>query len=162
MTTAFDIDGLLTADRCLIIHNHSGTKKSLLECISQQFHNSCPNIKSKVILSSLQNREKLGSTYMNHGVAIPHGRVDDLHGPIATLLLLKPGIAYGQNNESADIVLALLAPKDADEHHIQALSAFADRLCNEAYRQRLRQAQSNQDLFLAAVTALDNYSPCEI
>ena len=110
-------------------------------------------LKYKTILGALQAREKLGSTNMGNGVAIPHGRVENLTSPIATLVLIKPAFVYDKKTDPVDIILGLLAPKDADKQHIEALSTFADRLCDIKYREKLRESNNNKELYSAAISA---------
>jgi nitrogen PTS system EIIA component len=149
-----DIQEILTPERTVIAYQNETSKKQLFELISHLIHDSCPDIKYKAILSAIQQREKLGSTHMGHGVAIPHGRVTGLSGAIATLVILDKPLQYDTDKEPITIVLGLLAPEDANEQHIEALSTFADKLCISAYRDSLRQASDNRSLYSAAIAPI--------
>lgn len=150
-----DIKALLSPERTVRAHELNTNKKQLFELISHLISHAESESKYKDILESLLQREKLGSTNMGHGVAIPHGRVKGLSQARATLVLLDHPIEYDSSDQPVDIVLGLVVPQDADETHIAALSTLADRLSNSDYRQKLRQASTNKDLYEAALIPLN-------
>ncbi|MDF1759529.1 MAG: PTS sugar transporter subunit IIA [Coxiellaceae bacterium] len=150
-----DIHLLLSPERVVHAHELNPTKKQLLELVSHLISHGEQRSKYKDILESLLTREKLGSTNMGHGVAIPHGRVKGLSHAIATLVLLDQPIAYDESDKPVDIILGLVVPQDADETHIEALSTLADRLSNADYRQSLRKTANNKDLYEAALAPLN-------
>ncbi|MDF1653685.1 MAG: PTS sugar transporter subunit IIA [Coxiellaceae bacterium] len=150
-----DIHLLLSPERVVRAHELNPTKKQLFELVSHLISHGEQRSKYKDILESLLTREKLGSTNMGHGVAIPHGRVKGLSHAIATLVLLDQPISYDESDKPVDIVLGLVVPKDADETHIEALSTLADRLSNADYRQSLRKAANNKELYEAALAPLN-------
>lgn len=145
-----DIPQLLHPDRTIRASALDLNKKQLLEWISQLVASDGQEVKYREVLSALQQREKLGSTYMEHGVAIPHARVPALNHPVAALIVLDQGILY-DDHQHADIILSLVVPEQANEEHIAALSAFADYLANQEYRQRLRHSLDNRTLYETAI-----------
>ncbi len=153
-----DIKSLLSPERTLRARELNTNKKQLFELVSHLISHAEDASRYKDILQSLLQREKLGSTNMGHGVAIPHGRVKGLSQARATLVLLDQPINYDDSEQPVDIVLGLAVPEDANEIHIAALSTLADRLSNADYRQKLRESASNKDLYEAALTRLNNDS----
>lgn len=145
-----DIEQLLSQNRTIKHNGLDLSKKQLLELLSHLVVHGCDQVKYRDILSALQQRERLGSTYMEHGVAIPHARVPGLSCPIAALVVLEHAIEYGEE-QPADIILALVVSESAHESHIAALSAFADQLARAPYREALRRSHSDSDLYLAAI-----------
>lgn len=150
-----DISTLLSPERTVRAHDLNTNKKQLFELVSQLISHAEDDSRYKDILESLQAREKLGSTNMGHGVAIPHGRVKGLSQARATLVLLDHPINYDDSDQPVDIVLGLVVPIDANETHIAALSTLADRLSNAEYRQKLRASSTNKSLYDAALTPLN-------
>lgn len=128
-------------------------KKQLLEKISVIVHEVDHSIRYQDVLSTLQQRERLGSTAIGHGVAIPHGRVATLEHPMCVLITLDQQIEFDTSETTpVDIVFALLVPEEADEEHLQILATLAEQLKSESYRQHLRAAKTNDELYHAAVT----------
>ena len=104
------------------------------------------------LLLSLQARERLGSTGLGSGIAIPHCRLKNLDTVSGALITLAEPIDFDAiDGAPVDILFVLLAPENAMQQHLSALAALA-ALFNEAtFRQRLRNATNAEQLFQAAV-----------
>lgn len=140
----------------LTVCNLSGdiNKKQLLEKISLIAHEVDHSIRYQDVLSTLQQREKLGSTAIGHGVAIPHGRVAALEHPMCVLISLDKAIEFDPSEPIAvDLIFGLLVPEDAEEEHLQILATLANQLKSESYRERLRAAKTNDELYHAATSS---------
>lgn len=97
------------------------------------------------IFNSLMSREKLGSTGLGHGVAIPHGRVGNLTQTVAGFLRLPHGVDYdAHDGQAVDLIFGLIVPQNATEDHLKLLAAVAEKFSDEAFCQRLRAADSNE------------------
>jgi len=126
------------------IHN----KKQALEEISQLISGSNDEVRLNDVLSALQQREKLGSTSIGHGIAIPHARVANIDTPICTLITLKNAIRFDDETKTAvDILFGLVVPEEATEEHLHLLAQLAQMLQSKTFRERLRQAQSSAELY---------------
>lgn len=104
------------------------------------------------IFNGLIARERLGSTGLGHGVAIPHGRFSDLDQTIAILVRFARPVDYDAvDGEPVDLVVALMVPEHSTDEHLQLLAALAEMFSDEPMRSALRQAATPQEI--AAVIA---------
>jgi len=133
--------------------SESISKKQILEKISHMAHETDHTIKYQEVLSTLQQRERLGSTAIGYGVTIPHGRISTLDHPICILITLQKAIEFDTSSTVAvDLIFGLLVPQDATEEHLKILATLAEQLKLKTYRERLRAAKSNEELYHAAIT----------
>ncbi len=128
-----------------------GSKKRLFETISRCVSDLHPEIDSETTYDALLERERLGSTGLGEGIALPHCRLSNCHQIIGMLLQLKQPIDFDAiDGQPVDLVFVLLVPQEAVDEHLQALKAIAELCANQEYRASLRSAKSNADLFVAA------------
>lgn len=133
------------------------SKKQVLEAISRLVSEVDDRVKYPDILESLQQRERLGSTALGFGVAIPHGRIKELTKPLCVLFTLKNAVDFANGETIAvDIVFGLLVPENAKEEHINILSTLAEQLQNKTFRDNLRNANSHDELYHTAMTVEDH------
>jgi PTS system nitrogen regulatory IIA component len=132
-----------------VINNaHADSKKSVLELISKLIAQNLTNIKYEQIFESLVSREKLGSTGIGHGVAIPHGRIKTLPKPIAVFVRLQDAVDFEANdNQPVDLFFALLVPEQDENKYLEILSEIAERFSHEEFRKRLRKAKDDRELY---------------
>ncbi len=116
------------------------SKKRLFELVGQMFQASC-GVSETDVFDSLFSREKLGSTALGYGVAIPHGRIKGLKDTALACVRLKSPIDFdAPDNLPVDLVFVLLAPATATDLHLQILGELAQMLSDASFRERLRQA----------------------
>lgn len=121
------------------------TKKRLLELVATA---CAPESLVSDFFEALIEREKLGSTSLGHGVALPHARVDNLEEPIAVFIRLKQPIDYdSHDDESVDLIFGLFVPQHEHTTHLHLLSQVAARLNSESTRRALREAPSQHDIW---------------
>jgi PTS system nitrogen regulatory IIA component len=119
---------------------------SLFRLASSNF-SSQSHLDETLIFNCLQDREKLGSTGLGLGVAIPHGRVKGLKDPLISFYRLEEGIDYGSSdNELVDISIFLLVPEVATQLHLELLSEIAQTLADKNKREILRQGQMTNEI----------------
>ena len=100
------------------------------------------------ILDALISRERLGSTGLGHGVALPHSRLDVVDAPLAAMITLKEGVDFeSADGEPVDLVLGLLVPRDCNDEHLKILANLARRFNDAALREALREQASGEELF---------------
>ena len=100
-----------------------------------------------LITDSLFARERLGSTGLGHGVAIPHGRIKGLKAPMAAVLKLAQPIGFDAPDEKpVNLLIFLLVPEAATQKHLEILSEIAELLSGSAMRESLRNAESAEQL----------------
>ena len=91
-----------------------------------------------LVTDSLFSRERLGSTGLGHGVAIPHGRIKGLKSPMAAVFQLAKPIAFEAPDEQpVGLMIFLLVPEAATQRHLEILSEIAELLSDVALRQQL-------------------------
>lgn len=100
-----------------------------------------------LITDSLFARERLGSTGLGHGVAIPHGRIKGLKAPMAAVLQLAQPIGFDAPDEQpVGLLIFLLVPEAATQKHLEILSEIAELLSDADLRERIKSAASVNDL----------------
>ncbi len=96
-----------------------------------------------LITDSLFARERLGSTGLGHGVAIPHGRIKGLKAPMAALLQLSEPIGFDAPDEQpVNLLIFLLVPEAATQKHLEILSEIAELLSDAPLRERIKSSAS--------------------
>ena len=92
-----------------------------------------------LITDSLFARERLGSTGLGHGVAIPHGRIKGLKAPMAAVFQLARAIGFDAPDEQpVSLLIFLLVPEAATQKHLEILSEIAELLSDASLRERLK------------------------
>jgi len=100
-----------------------------------------------LITDSLFARERLGSTGLGHGVAIPHGRIKGLKAPMAAVLRLAQPIGFDAPDEQpVGLLIFLLVPEAATQKHLEILSEIAELLSDSALRERIKAADAPDEL----------------
>lgn len=144
-----EIKDILSPD-CTTCAVQGTSKKRILEKISQIAAQKIPDIEQATILSSLLSREKLGSTGIGNGIALPHGRLKGLNKVIAFLVTSKPSIAFDAiDNCPVDIFFAIFVPEDQAQGHLQTLATVATKLSDKNIVKILRKANSDVQLYEA-------------
>lgn len=139
---------LLTADQVLL-DLEAGSKKRVFEQAGMLFEARLGLARS-IIFDSLFAREKLGSTGLGQGVAIPHGRIKGLKQAAGAFMRLANPVAFDSpDGRPVDLLFVLLVPEQATEEHLQILSELAQRFSDRAFRESLQTASDP-----AAVVAL--------
>ncbi len=138
------IADLLTADR--VVWNASVTsKKRALELLSSLLADVDPELSENDIFQGLVARERLGSTGLGHGVAIPHGRFKHIHGAYGALVKLSEAVDFDAvDGQPVDLVFVLMVPEESTEEHLQLLASLAELFRDEAMLEKLRQAGSTE------------------
>ena len=100
-----------------------------------------------MVADSLFARERLGSTGLGHGVAIPHGRIKGLKNPMAAVFLLRQAIGFDSPDEApVSLLIFLLVPEASTQKHLEILSEIAELLSDAQVRHRMMACASNADL----------------
>jgi len=113
------------------------SKKRLFEQIGLLFENSRQIPRARVF-DSLFDREKLGSTGLGFGVAIPHGRIKTLKEPVCAFVRTAAPIAFeSPDGQPVNLVFAMLVPEHANETHLELLSELAQMFSDSSLREAL-------------------------
>jgi len=115
-----------------------------------------------LISDSLFARERLGSTGLGHGVAIPHGRIKGLKSPLAAVFQLANPIGFDAPDEQpVSLLIFLLVPEASTQKHLEILSEIAEMLADVNVRDRLKRSQDAASLF-EAITSWKSAQIAEI
>ncbi len=125
------------------------SKKRALETLSELFATRSPGtLDAHDIFSSLIARERLGTTAIDHGVAIPHGRLKNGTETIGAFVQLADGIdCDALDRQSVNLMFALLVPENSTEEHLQLLARLAEMFSDSELREKLRTATNSQSLY---------------
>ena len=131
------------------------SKKRILENIAHFICDDIPTLKPNQLFDKLIARERLGSTGLGQGIAIPHCRSDSCNRIIGTLIKLEHAVDFDAiDGQAVDLVFVLLVPEEAHDEHLQVLAGLAEHFSNPDFCQRLRCADNNEALFAAATAEL--------
>jgi len=144
------IKQLLTLDRTLF-DVVADSKKRALEIISRTAVKGLPDITAKEVLVCLSTRERLGATAISKGLALPHCRLKKLVQPIAVLVKLHHAIDFNApDQQPVELIFTLLVPEHANDEHLAIIANLAETLRHKPFRDKLRHASSQQQLFRMA------------
>jgi nitrogen PTS system EIIA component len=122
---------------------HSSSKKRLLEIISEELARNNEDLSAREIFESLCARERLGSTGLGKGVAIPHGRIKGNHPIRASFIRLKKPLAYDAiDGEPVDLLFAMTVPENCGDDHLKLLANIAELFSDPELLKGLREADS--------------------
>jgi len=118
------------------------SKKRAFEEAGLLFEN-LHGLNRSLVTDSLFSRERLGSTGLGHGVAIPHGRIKGLKSPMAAIMQLINPIGFDAPDEQAvSLLIFLLVPEAATQKHLEILSEIAEMLSDAVLRNKLLTSDS--------------------
>ena len=127
---------LLPAEN-ILLDLDAGSKASLFDAVGALFekHHGVPR---RIVIDSLLAREKLGSTGLGQGIAIPHGRIRGLAVAQGAFVRLRAPIPFdAPDGKPVALVFALLVPEHATEQHLQLLSELAQMFSETRFRESL-------------------------
>ena len=127
------------------------SQKRLFETAARIISEDQLSLPYDLVFSSLIAREKLGSTGLGNGIAIPHCRVSNCTHAMGALITLKNPMDFGApDGNPVDILFVLLVPEEAQQQHLDILAGIAGLFSQQAFCQQLRAATDAQQLFSTA------------
>jgi PTS system nitrogen regulatory IIA component len=136
----------------------ASSKKRAFEQAGLLFENNQGVARAKVF-DSLFARERLGSTGLGQGVAIPHGRIKGLKEAVAAFVRVAEPVPFdAPDGQPVSVMIFLLVPEQASQAHLDLLSELAQMLTDKAFRQSLLEAPSPEAVH-AALTAWEPIRP---
>jgi len=133
------VSKLLTPDD-VVLDLQVSSKKRLFEQVGLLFENQHAIARS-VVFDSLFARERLGSTGLSQGVAIPHGRIKGLKEALGALIRVAQPVPFdAPDGNPVTLVFVLLVPEKATEKHLQILSELAQMFSDKALREAMARA----------------------
>src|ERR1041384_2594662 len=131
-----NLSKILSPDN-VVLDLEVSSKKRAFEQAGLIFENNC-GIARSVVSDNLFARERLGSTGLGHGVAVPHGRIKGLKTPLAAFVRLKEPIPFeSPDGQPVSLLIFLLIPAHVTQQHLEILSEIAEMFSDEAFRAAL-------------------------
>jgi PTS system nitrogen regulatory IIA component len=123
------------------------SKKRLLEVLGELLATGESGLSAQNVFEHLLERERLGSTGLGHGVALPHARMAQVTDAVGAFVQLRKGVSFDSiDDRPVDLAFALLVPESANEMHLQLLSELASIFNDSRLRQGLREATSREQV----------------
>ena len=130
----------------VLVHVDATSKKRAFEeagLLFERLH----GLSRALVTDSLFSRERLGSTGLGHGVAIPHGRIKGLKAPMAAVFLLETAIGFDAPDDAAvRLLIFLLVPEAATQKHLEILSEIAELLSDAELREKMNNCGASAEL----------------
>lgn len=142
------LSDLLSPERVLVDVRVSSRKK-LLETLSETLAKNLEEVDQRMLFDSLCERERMGSTGLGHGVAIPHARLENLSEVRGCLLHLRQPVDFdAPDQEPVDLVFGLIVPDACTDAHLRILAQIARHMSSDEQRQAMRNAKDNTELYM--------------
>lgn len=133
---------------CIIAELRSRTKREVLEELTGALLNFKANLDKEALVGVLLERERLGSTGIGDGIAIPHGKVQDLDELVLSFGRSSQGIEFdSMDGRPTHLFFLLIAPENSAGIHLRALAKISRLLKSSHFRQRLLEAGTEEELF---------------
>ena len=129
------------------------SKKAAIELLAKNLADSNNGISQVEIIDSLVAREKLGSTGLGNGIAIPHGRLKYCKKALASFVKLNNAINYETNdNIPVDLIFALIVPEESTDEHLNILAILAEKLRGAETISKLRKSKNQTEIYTVLTT----------
>lgn len=139
---------LVNSDNIICKYASANSKKRVIEKISHQLAANTGLVSSEVIFDALFDRERLGSTGLGKGVAIPHARIPRITHTIAAILTLEHPVNFDAvDKKGVDIVFALLVPEDDGGDHLEHLASIVKSFSKPNICQKIREIDDANEMF---------------
>jgi PTS system nitrogen regulatory IIA component len=127
-------------------------KKGVLEELTESISSHEPSVDKAALVKVLVERERLGSTGIGDGVAIPHGKLSSVRHPIISFGRSKQGLDFdSMDGQPAYLFFLIVAPENSSGFHLQVLARIAKILKNSAFRKKLLEAANRVELYQAII-----------
>lgn len=144
-----NIGDLLSPER-VAEHADVTSKKRVLELLAEMIAGASPQLSRSEVFESLLNRERLGSTGLGRGVALPHGRLTGIQQTIGAFIRLTAAVNFdAPDDQPVDLLFALIVPEQCTDTHLQMLAQLAEMFGDQHMLKRLRSAQDTPALLTA-------------
>ena len=126
---------------------HARSKKHSLEILSELLANPNPDIANEELFEKLIDRERLGCTSLDKGIAFPHCRISAVLTSCGALMKLSEAVDFDSpDGESVDLIFGLILPKELDDNDYGDISMITGFLTNDSLTAKLRSANSSGEL----------------
>ncbi len=127
---------------------HGVSKKKILEFIAERMSSEVPEINAKELFEALVSRERLGTTGLGEGIAIPHCRCKACPEPVGLFIRLAEPVDFDSvDRKPVDLVFALIVPQGENQEHLEILKALAERFHSSSVLKNMRSAHDTPTLY---------------
>ena len=127
---------------------HGVSKKKILEFIAEHISNDVPEINNKDLFEALVARERLGTTGLGNGIAIPHCRCKACPKPVGMFMRLAEPVDFDAvDQKPVDLVFALIVPEGENQEYLDILKALAETFHSETTINEIHQLESAESLY---------------
>lgn len=138
---------ILSAD-CTLCAVPAASKKRVFDAICQLASEKLPEFTPYELQESLVAREKMGSTGIGNGIAIPHGKIKDSQHAVAVFMTTEQAIPFEAiDNRAVDIFVALFVPESQCDQHLATLQSIAKLLSDKQVCKSIRKCQTSEELY---------------
>ena len=139
--------GLLSTSR-IRLNVPAPSKKRMLEELAGLLSHNRSDLHRDTVFQVLNERERLGSTGIGDGIALPHGRLNGLTEPLAAVIRLRQALDFDSvDDRPIQLIVGLLVPANATEQHLNILASLAETFNNTEQREAIFRARDAQTLF---------------
>lgn len=137
----------LVGPASVLVRLRAGSKKQLLQELAKKAATDL-GLQERPIFEILLERERLGSTGIGNGIAIPHGKLNDIERIYGLFALLNKGVDFEAIDEQpVDLVFLLLAPEGAGADHLKALARISRTLRDASLCEKLRGSENSEAVY---------------
>ena len=141
------LTGLLSTSR-IRFNVSAPSKKRMLEELAGLLSHNRSDLHRDTVFQVLNERERLGSTGIGHGIALPHGRLNGLTEPLAAVIQLRQALDFDSVDDGPiQLIVGLLVPANATEQHLNILASLAETFNDRERRETILRARDAQTLF---------------
>ncbi|MGB1199128.1 MAG: PTS sugar transporter subunit IIA [Thalassotalea sp.] len=138
----------LLSENCTLCAVQATSKKRILEVICDSASSQLEDFSTYELLTSLMTREKVGSTGIGNGIAIPHGRLNDSDKALAIIATTEQPIEFDAiDNKPVDIFIALFVPEQQCQAHLATLQDIAKLFTDKVLCKKIRKCTSTVEMF---------------
>lgn len=151
-TTAMQLEEILTPERCYCKID-GVSKKRILNEVSELISKDIPTLEPTEVFNALMARERLGTTGLGNGIAIPHCRMSGCEEIVGALVSLDKAIDFDAlDGKPVDLLFVLIVPEQQCDEHVQTLAKLAALFNDDDFCYTLRHTHDSEDLYNIAVT----------
>ena len=141
------LTGLLSTSR-IRFNVSAPSKKRMLEELAGLLSHNRSDLHRDTVFQVLNERERLGSTGIGGGIALPHGRLNGLTEPLAAVIRLRQALDFDSvDDKPIQLIVGLLVPANATEQHLNILASLAETFNNREQREAILRSRDAQTLF---------------
>ncbi|MCZ6803802.1 MAG: PTS IIA-like nitrogen regulatory protein PtsN [Proteobacteria bacterium] len=138
----------ILSPECVFASMDCHSKKDALDTLAKTIAGSDNATSQTDVFDCLITREKLGSTGLGKGIAIPHGRLKQGKKTVAAFIQLDTGIDYDAIDKApVDLLFALIVPEESTDEHLQTLAKLAEMFSDSTIISKLRQSRTSTEIY---------------